>query len=143
MPPWPTSTPPATGTGSLPRASRRWWTGEAARTRSAEPRLSPARAPTLPNIGATIFTMDVPTMVMRVRVDRQGRLVLPKWLRQELGADPGELVVHRTPDGVLLTPATPEGVVEEAADGLPVLHLGREVTNAEVLDGITGERSSR
>jgi AbrB family looped-hinge helix DNA binding protein len=82
-------------------------------------------------------------MVIRVKVDRQGRMVLPKWLRQELGADPGELTLQRTPEGVLLSPVTPTAQVEVAADGLPSLRLGRTVTNDEVLDGIDTERSNR
>lgn len=82
-------------------------------------------------------------MVTRVKVDRQGRMVLPKWLRQELGADPGDVVVRRTPDGLLLSPVTPEGSVEQAPDGLPVLRLRRVVSNDEVLQGIGEERAAR
>lgn len=70
-------------------------------------------------------------------------MVLPKWLRHELGADPGELALRRTPDGVLLTAVTPVAHVETAPDGLPRLRLGRTVTNDEVLDGIDTERSHR
>lgn len=92
---------------------------------------------------STIVTMGVPSMVNRVKVDRQGRMVLPKWLRQELGADPGEVMVQRTADGVLLSAVTPAAQVETAADGLPVLRLGRTVTNEEVLEGIDADRSSR
>jgi AbrB family looped-hinge helix DNA binding protein len=87
--------------------------------------------------------MDVPSVVTTVRVDRQGRLVLPKWLRRELGADPGELAVRRTADGVLLTPLTPDGRVEDAIDGTPVLRLGRPVSNAEVLAALDAERARR
>lgn len=82
-------------------------------------------------------------MVTRVRIDGQGRMVLPKWLRRELGADPGEVGVRRTAEGVLLTPVTPVGEVQDAADGFPVLRLGRPVSNAEVLDAIDEERSRR
>lgn len=82
-------------------------------------------------------------MVMRVRVDRQGRMVLPKPLRRELGADLGEVVARRTIDGVLLTPATPTGRVEVAPDGLPVLGLGRPVSNDEVLRAVEEERAAR
>jgi bifunctional DNA-binding transcriptional regulator/antitoxin component of YhaV-PrlF toxin-antitoxin module len=82
-------------------------------------------------------------MVIRVKVDRQGRMVLPKWLRQELGADPGELALQRTPEGVLLSAVTPAAQVEVAPDGLPRLRLGRTVTNDEVLEGIDAERSNR
>ena len=85
----------------------------------------------------------MPSMVIRVKVDRQGRMVLPKWLRQELGADPGELALQRTPEGVLLSAVTPAAQVEVAPDGLPSLRLGRTVTNDEVLEGIDAERSNR
>lgn len=87
--------------------------------------------------------MSTPSMVIRVRVDGQGRMVLPKWLRRELGADPGEVTLQRTPDGVLLSAVTPIGQVDEAPDGLPLLRLGRTVTNDEVLAGIDADRSTR
>ncbi len=87
--------------------------------------------------------MSSPLMVIRVRVDRQGRLVLPKRIRQELGADPGELALRRTADGVLLTRLAPPGQVGTADDDLPTLALGRPVTNDEVLDAIDTERASR
>lgn len=35
---------------------------------------------------ATVVTTHPPSMVIKVKVDGQGRMVLPKWLRQELGA---------------------------------------------------------
>ncbi len=87
--------------------------------------------------------MTVPSMVIRVKVDRQGRMVLPKGLRQELGADPGELALQRTPEGVLLSAVTPTGQVEVAPDGLPRLRLARTVTNDEVLQGIDADRANR
>lgn len=82
-------------------------------------------------------------MVTRVRVDRQGRMVLPKPLRRRLGADPGEVTLTTTPEGALLTPVTPEATVEEGPDGLPVLRLGRPVANEEVLAAIDAERAER
>ncbi len=87
--------------------------------------------------------MNVPPVVTKVSVDAQGRMVLPKWLRRELGADPGELALHRTPEGVLLTPLTPVAEVAEAPDGAPVLRLGRPVSNEEVLGAIGEERAQR
>lgn len=70
-------------------------------------------------------------------------MVLPKWLRRELGADPGEVALRVTPDGVLLSAVTPPADVETADDGLPVLRLGRPVTNDEVVEAIDAERSQR
>jgi AbrB family looped-hinge helix DNA binding protein len=90
-----------------------------------------------------MYGMPVASMVIRVKVDRQGRMVLPKRLRSELGADPGEVTLTRVPEGVLLAPVTPAGSVEAGVDGLPVLRLGRVVTNEEVLDGIDGDRAGR
>jgi len=87
--------------------------------------------------------MDSPSDRVRVKVDRQGRLVLPLWLRRGLVTAPGEVVLRRTADGVLLTPVAVEGGVEQAADGLPVLRLGRPVTNDEVIDAIARERTGR
>lgn len=87
--------------------------------------------------------MKVPPMVTKVSVDAQGRMVLPKWLRRELGADPGELALRRTPDGILLTPLTPVGEVEDSPDGAPLLRLGRTVSNEEVLAAIDEQRAQR
>lgn len=82
-------------------------------------------------------------MVTRVRIDKQGRMVLPQRLRRELGADPGEVAVQRTAEGVLLTAVTPVGEVQTGEDGVPKLQLGRPVSNAEVLHAIDEERAER
>ena len=87
--------------------------------------------------------MDSPSDRVRVKVDRQGRLVLPLWLRRGFITAPGEVVLRRTADGVLLTPVAAAGDVEQAADGLPVLRLGRRVTNDEVIDAVANERAGR
>lgn len=86
--------------------------------------------------------MDSP-LQYRVKVDGQGRLVLPRALRPELVTVPGELLIRRTADGVLLTPADRTGTVSEAEDGLPVLTIGRRVTNDEVLAALDQERADR
>lgn len=80
---------------------------------------------------------------MRVRVDRQGRLVLPQHLREGLVTVPGEVILHRTPDGVLIGPTAAAATVRTAEDGLPVLVLDRPVTNDETLGAIDAERSGR
>lgn len=82
-------------------------------------------------------------LAVRVRVDRQGRLVLPQQLRDGIVETPGELLLRRTPEGLLLSPVTGQGVVRLAEDGLPVLDLDRPVTNAEVLTGIDEGRRHR
>lgn len=78
-----------------------------------------------------------------MKIDGQGRMVLPQWVRRHLVAVPGEVMLRRTPDGVLLTPLTSEGDVEAAPDGLPVLRLGRRVSNDEVIAAIGHERAGR
>lgn len=80
---------------------------------------------------------------IRVRVDRQGRLVLPQQLREGLVETPGELLLQKTSDGVLLSPVRERGAVRLADDGLPVLDLDRPVTNAEVLAGLDEGRRDR
>jgi bifunctional DNA-binding transcriptional regulator/antitoxin component of YhaV-PrlF toxin-antitoxin module len=79
----------------------------------------------------------------RVKVDGQGRMVLPKWLRQEIVATPGEVMLRRTPDGVLLVPVPTGGEVLQAADGLPMLTLSRPVSNDHVIAAIAHERADR
>jgi bifunctional DNA-binding transcriptional regulator/antitoxin component of YhaV-PrlF toxin-antitoxin module len=86
--------------------------------------------------------MDSPS-VLRVRIDAQGRMVLPRRFRDEIATTPGELLVRRTAEGLLLTSTTTAGVLSTGPDGLPVLHLGRSVTNNEVLDALDRERAER
>ncbi|HSM66169.1 MAG TPA: hypothetical protein VK860_07685 [Ilumatobacteraceae bacterium] len=80
---------------------------------------------------------------IRVRIDRQGRMVIPASLRDEISTTPGEVIVQRTAAGLLITAAPREGEVATAPDGLPLLELDRVVSNAEVLTAIEHERSSR
>lgn len=69
--------------------------------------------------------------------------MLPQGLRDGLLELPGELLLRRTADGLLLSPVTGHGSVRVAEDGLPVLELDRPVSNAEVLDALEAERQSR
>ncbi len=85
--------------------------------------------------------MNSPSEGVRVRVDRQGRLVLPQWLRHEIVEAPGEVLMRRTADGVLLTSAVAEREVKQGSDGLPLLRLGRPVSNDDVIGAIHRERS--
>ncbi|MGH9055846.1 MAG: MraZ N-terminal domain-containing protein [Acidimicrobiales bacterium] len=84
-----------------------------------------------------------PPSGVRVKVDAQGRMVLPRRLREEIVDAPGEVTVRRTPDGLLLSPAESTATVSEGSDGLPLLRMGRPVTNAQVLAAIDRDRSER
>jgi AbrB family looped-hinge helix DNA binding protein len=86
--------------------------------------------------------MVTPSSVM-VKVDRQGRLVLPAPWRDELTTTPGEVVMTHTEDGVLITAVPAQGSVITGTDGLPVLRLGRRVTTGDVIAAIDAERGSR
>ncbi|MGH8998396.1 MAG: hypothetical protein ACRDY7_03300 [Acidimicrobiia bacterium] len=86
--------------------------------------------------------MESPSMV-RVKVDSQGRMVLPRRLREEIVSVPGEVLIRRTADGLLLTAAEGSGMVATGDDGLPLLRVGRTVTNTEVLAAIDRERADR
>ncbi|MGI9015899.1 MAG: hypothetical protein ACR2HR_02145 [Euzebya sp.] len=86
--------------------------------------------------------MNSPSAV-RLRVDAQGRLVLPKGWREQVVDTPGSVLLRRTTDGLLLTRAPGEGTVEVADDGLPILSVGRRVTTAEVKEAIEHDRADR
>jgi hypothetical protein len=70
-------------------------------------------------------------------------MVLPSGLREEIVSIPGEVLIRRTADGLLLTAAESPGTVRVGDDGLPVLSIGRRVTNDEVLSAIDQERADR
>lgn len=86
--------------------------------------------------------MKSPSTV-RVRVDAQGRMVLPRSMRDDIVVVPGEVLVRRTPDGLVLSPVATTGELTIGEDGLPQLSLGRPVTNAEVIDALDRERAER
>lgn len=69
--------------------------------------------------------------------------MLPRGMREDVVSTPGEVLVHRTPDGLIISPVATAGEVEVGADGLPLLRLGRQVTNDEVLDALDRERAER
>lgn len=70
-------------------------------------------------------------------------MVLPRGLREEIVTIPGDVLLRRTNDGLLLTTAESPGTVGEGDDGLPVLSIGRPVSNAEVLRAIEQDRADR
>jgi len=77
-------------------------------------------------------------MAVQVRVDRQGRMVIPLSERERLGiAEGGTLELIPTPEGLLLEPRTP-AQVKTVEGGLRILVLedGRTVSNEETLEAI-------
>jgi len=78
-----------------------------------------------------------------VKVDRQGRLVLPLGFREELTTTPGEVVLTQTDDGVLISAVPAQGAVRMSEDGLPVLRLGRIVSNEQLIAAVDAERGTR
>ena len=50
---------------------------------------------------------------MRVAIDRAGRLVIPKTLRDEIGLTPGEVELVRDGAGIRLEPVARAGLVEQ------------------------------
>lgn len=80
-----------------------------------------------------------------VRIDGQGRIVVPLAERQRLGLRGGDaLELIPTPEGLLLEPR-PEVIVSMAADGLPVAEFvdGRTIANEDLLAAIDAERNAR
>lgn len=77
-----------------------------------------------------------------IRIDRQGRLVIPRQLRAALGDVPGVVRARLVDDGVLLEHPS-VGRVDVADDGLPVLRGSGSVDNDEVLAAIDAERADR
>lgn len=76
-----------------------------------------------------------------IQIDKVGRVVLPKAVRDRLGLEPGDLLqVLQQPEGVELRPAKPGPRLEEV-DGLLVL---RGVAWAgEAADLVTQDREVR
>lgn len=77
-----------------------------------------------------------------VKVDRQGRVVIPQRERERLGVrDGGTLELVPTPEGVLLERRR-RAEVRVADDGLPVASVEdlQEVPNDETVDAIHRQR---
>jgi AbrB family looped-hinge helix DNA binding protein len=86
--------------------------------------------------------MEATAMSVRVKVDQQGRIVLPQRERERLGvATGGTLDLIATPEGVLLEPRH-TARVRTADDGVPLITIEgiEQVTNEESLDAIHQER---
>lgn len=84
-------------------------------------------------------------MTVTVKVDAQGRVVIPQAERERLGLPHGGMLeLVSTPEGILLEPRRRSTMrVEE--DGLPVIAVEDLdlVPNAEVLDAIHQQRAGR
>lgn len=81
-------------------------------------------------------------MSVHVKVDRQGRIVIPLHERERLGvAAGGTLELIATPEGVLLERRRP-AQVRTAEDGLPMISIQDlgAISNEESLSAIHRER---
>ena len=79
-------------------------------------------------------------MAVQIKVDQQGRIVIPLVERERLGvAKGGTLELIATSDGVLLERRRPASI-RTANDGLPILTLDdvEQVSNEESIDAIQG-----
>jgi AbrB family looped-hinge helix DNA binding protein len=75
---------------------------------------------------------------MMVSIDRLGRIVVPKPLRDALGLVAGtQMELVEEPDGFRLVVATPEAVVD-MREGLPIIVSQRSITDDD-LDDLIGE----
>lgn len=84
-------------------------------------------------------------MTVTVKVDAQGRVVIPQAERERLGLpDGGTLELVSTPEGVLLERRR-RATVTVDHHGLPLVTLDEldTVTNAETVDAIHDQRDDR
>jgi AbrB family looped-hinge helix DNA binding protein len=80
-----------------------------------------------------------------VRIDAQGRIVVPLAQRQRLGVRGGdELALIPTPEGLILERRR-AATVSTAPDGLPIVEFTepRPVPNDEALEAIRAQRDAR
>ncbi|MBY5162072.1 AbrB/MazE/SpoVT family DNA-binding domain-containing protein [Salsipaludibacter albus] len=80
-----------------------------------------------------------------VKVDRQGRIVIPQHERERLGLhDGGVLELIPTPEGIALEHLRP-AIVRQARDGLPVVAFGTSDTipNDDAVAAIHRHRDQR
>ncbi len=83
-----------------------------------------------------------------VTIDEQGRLVLPKALRERLGLAPGRahrLHLWETGDGVLLEPEPTPASIDDGGDGMPAITIQSRptISNDDVVAAIRRDRSTR
>ena len=79
-----------------------------------------------------------------VKVDAQGRVVIPQAERERLGLpDGGVLELVPTPEGVLLERRR-HATVSEGEDGLPQITLDDDtISNTETVEAIHAQRDDR
>ncbi len=84
-------------------------------------------------------------MTMTVKVDAQGRVVIPQAERERLGLpDGGALELVATPEGVLLERRR-QATVTSGEDGLPMVTLTETgtVSNLDAIQAIHDQRDDR
>lgn len=84
-------------------------------------------------------------MAVTLKVDAQGRVVIPQAERERLGlADGGTLELVSTPEGVLLERRR-QATVTSGEDGLPLVTVDDvdAVSNAEATKAIHAQRDER
>ena len=84
-------------------------------------------------------------MTVTVKVDAQGRVVIPQAERERLGLpDGGALELVSTPEGVLLERRR-RATVTTGEDGVPLVSLddGGRVSNTDATDAIHAQRDDR
>lgn len=84
-------------------------------------------------------------MTVTVKVDAQGRVVIPQAERERLGLpDGGVLELVSTPEGVLLERRR-QATVTTGEDGLPVVTLDDvdTVSNVEATEALHAQRNER
>ncbi|MFT4233953.1 MAG: AbrB/MazE/SpoVT family DNA-binding domain-containing protein [Microbacterium sp.] len=81
---------------------------------------------------------------MSLTIDRAGRLVVPKRLRDAMGLQPGSPLRADLIDGRLVIEFEPQQAKVEVEDGLPVIRMAHEeqaLTDAEVRDTLERVRN--
>ena len=79
---------------------------------------------------------------MTLKIDKAGRVILPKPVRDRLGLHAGsDLEIHETPDGVVLRPAGREPSLVKK--GRFWVHTGELPAGYEILRAIDEDREER
>ncbi|HWZ46314.1 MAG TPA: AbrB/MazE/SpoVT family DNA-binding domain-containing protein [Candidatus Saccharimonadales bacterium] len=80
---------------------------------------------------------------MKVRIDKAGRIVLPKPMRDELGMKPGDaLDIVRSGEGIILRPSRSEGQLRKK-HGVWIYRVGEPLSAGAVTRTIRRVRHER